>query len=418
MTLTRRNKNNAMNNPNWSKKTNLNGDMAERPVEQAAATNVITEDELEAYRFRGVPIPVRRKGAPVVPQPQPAPEHGNGNGNGAHPASGSPNERIQAINEAVRTNSAWVAPLRQEISRVLVGQKNLVDRLLTGLVTNGHILLEGVPGLAKTLSLKTLAAATRLKFHRLQFTPDMLPADIVGTMIYNPRDGSFHTKHGPIFSNFILADEINRAPAKVQSALLEAMQERQVTLGDDTYLLPQPFLVMATQNPLEQEGTYPLPEAQVDRFMLKVIVDYPNREEERAILEAMATSEPNLRVTPVVSGDDILASRRVVNSIYVDDKLKDYIVDTVWATRDPKRYGIDLNGYVRYGASPRATIALTMAAKAWAFLNGRGYVTPQDVKTFALDVLRHRVAVSYEAEAENITSENIVTKVLETIPVP
>jgi MoxR-like ATPase len=308
--------------------------------------------------------------------------------------------------------------LRQEIGRVLVGQKNLVDRLLVGLVTNGHILLEGVPGLAKTLSLKTLAAATQLKFHRLQFTPDMLPADIVGTMIYNPRDGSFHTKRGPIFSNFILADEINRAPAKVQSALLEAMQERQVTLGDETYALPQPFLVMATQNPLEQEGTYPLPEAQVDRFMLKVIVDYPNRSEERAILDSMATSEPNLGVQPVVSGEDVLAARRVVNSVYVDDKLRDYIVDIVLATRAPKRYGIDLNGYVRYGASPRATIALTMAARAWAFINGRGYVTPQDVKTFALDVLRHRVAVSYEAEAENISSEDIITKVLETLPVP
>jgi MoxR-like ATPase len=402
-----------MNNPNWNKQLNPNVRRlpTDRPVEPSAAANSVTEDELEAYRFRGTPI--RRTAAPVS-QPLPAPHHGNG----ANGSTGSPNERIQAINEAVRSTSAWVAPLRQEISRVLVGQKNLVDRLFVGLVTNGHILLEGVPGLAKTLSLKTLAAATQLKFHRLQFTPDMLPADIIGTMIYNPRDGSFHTKHGPIFSNFILADEINRAPAKVQSALLEAMQERQVTLGDDTYELPQPFLVMATQNPLEQEGTYPLPEAQVDRFMLKVVVDYPSREEERAILEAMATSEPDLRVAPVVSDDDILASRRVVNSVYVDDKLKDYIVDTVWATRDPKRYGIDLNGYVSYGASPRATIALTMAAKAWAFLNGRGYATPQDVKTFALDVLRHRVAVSYEAEAENITSENIVTKVLETLPVP
>jgi len=403
-----------MNNPNWKKQTNPNGERltADRPVQHNAAASHVTEDELDAYRFRGTPI--HRNISPVVPQPLPAPHHGNG----AHGSAGSPNERIQAINEAVRTTSTWVAPLRQEISRVLVGQKNLVDRLLVGLVTNGHILLEGVPGLAKTLSLKTLAAATQLKFHRLQFTPDMLPADIIGTMIYNPRDGSFHTKHGPIFSNFILADEINRAPAKVQSALLEAMQERQVTLGDDTYGLPQPFLVMATQNPLEQEGTYPLPEAQVDRFMLKVVVDYPNRAEERAILEAMATSEPDLRVAPVVSGDDILAARRVVNSVYVDDKLKDYIVDVVWATRDPKHYGIDLNGYVRYGASPRATIALTMAAKAWAFLNGRGYVTPQDVKTFALDVLRHRVAVSYEAEAENITSEDIITKVLQTLIVP
>jgi MoxR-like ATPase len=403
-----------MNNPNWNKPSNPNAGRlsAEYPVEHAAAASAVTENELEAYRFRGTPV--RRNASPILPQPLPVPHHGNG----VHAAAGSPNERIQAINEAVRNTSAWVAPLRQEISRVLVGQKNLVNRLLVGLVTNGHILLEGVPGLAKTLSLKTLAAATQLKFHRLQFTPDMLPADIVGTMIYNPRDGSFQTKHGPIFSNFILADEINRAPAKVQSALLEAMQERQVTLGDDTYALPQPFLVMATQNPLEQEGTYTLPEAQVDRFMLKVIVDYPSRAEERAILEAMATSEPDLRVAPVVSGDDIIAARRVVNSIYVDDKLKDYIVDTVWATRDPKRYGIDLNGYVRYGASPRATLALTMAARAWAFLNGRGYVTPQDVKAFALDVLRHRVAVSYEAEAENINSENIIAKVLETLPVP
>ena len=385
---------------------------ADRALGSNAAATPVTEDELEAFRFRGTPM--RRTVAPVGPQPLPVAQHGNS----SHGIAGGPNERIQAINEAVRTTSGWVAPLRQEIARVLVGQKNLVDRLLVGLVTNGHILLEGVPGLAKTLALKTLSSATQLKFHRLQFTPDMLPADIVGTMIYNPREGSFHTKHGPIFSNFILADEINRAPAKVQSALLEAMQERQVTLGDDTYALPQPFLVMATQNPLEQEGTYPLPEAQVDRFMLKVIVDYPNRAEERAILEAMATSEPDLRVAPVVSADDILAARRVVNSVYVDDKLKDYIVDTVLATRDPKHYGIDLNGYVRYGASPRATIALTMAAKAWAFLNGRGYVTPQDVKTFALDVLRHRVAVSYEAEAENITSENIIAKVLETLPVP
>jgi len=403
-----------MNHPNWNKQTSVNAGwpQADRALGSNAAATPVTEDELEAFRFRGTPM--RRTVAPVGPQPLPVAQHGNS----SHGIAGGPNERIQAINEAVRTTSGWVAPLRQEIARVLVGQKNLVDRLLVGLVTNGHILLEGVPGLAKTLALKTLSSATQLKFHRLQFTPDMLPADIVGTMIYNPREGSFHTKHGPIFSNFILADEINRAPAKVQSALLEAMQERQVTLGDDTYALPQPFLVMATQNPLEQEGTYPLPEAQVDRFMLKVIVDYPNRAEERAILEAMATSEPDLRVAPVVSADDILAARRVVNSVYVDDKLKDYIVDTVLATRDPKHYGIDLNGYVRYGASPRATIELTMAAKAWAFLNGRGYVTPQDVKTFALDVLRHRVAVSYEAEAENITSENIIAKVLETLPVP
>lgn len=396
-----------MSNSNWKKQVaDENGRQVSHTSFAITPAAPATEADLEAIRYRGAPI--TRTVSPAPPRH----DHTSPAAPGGH------NERIQAINEAVRQNSAWVAPLRQEISRVLVGQKNLVDRLLVGLVTNGHILLEGVPGLAKTLALKTLASATQLKFQRLQFTPDMLPADIVGTLIYNPREGTFHTKHGPIFSNFILADEINRAPAKVQSALLEAMQERQVTLGDTTYGLPQPFLVMATQNPLEQEGTYPLPEAQVDRFMLKVIVDYPNRSEERTILDTMATSEPNLGVQPVVSGDDIIAARRIVNSVYVDDKLRDYIVDIVLATRDPKRYGIDLNGYVRYGASPRATIALTMAARAWAFINGRGYVTPQDVKTFALDVMRHRVAISYEAEAENISSENIITKVLETLPVP
>ncbi|MEO6568908.1 MAG: MoxR family ATPase [Opitutaceae bacterium] len=334
------------------------------------------------------------------------------------PADPGPNANIQAINEAVRTSSAWVAPLRQEIGRVIVGQQNLVDRLLIGLVTNGHLLLEGVPGLAKTLAVKTLAAATQVKFQRLQFTPDMLPADIVGTMIYNPREGTFSTKHGPIFANLILADEINRAPAKVQSALLEAMQERQVTLGDETYRLPDPFLVLATENPLEQEGTYPLPEAQVDRFMLKVMLDYPNRTEEIAILEAMATSEPSFEVTPVVSAEDIIRARKVVNTIYVDEKVKHYIVDLVLATRDPRPYKIDLNGYVQCGASPRATINLTLAARASAFLQGRGYVTPQDVKDLVFDVMRHRVAVSYEAEAENITSENIIQKIVEELPVP
>jgi MoxR-like ATPase len=334
------------------------------------------------------------------------------------PAVGNPNVGIQAINDNVRTASAWVEPLRQQMARVIVGQEELIDRLMVGLISNGHILLEGVPGLAKTLALKTLASAIGLHFQRLQFTPDMLPADIVGTMIYNPRDGSFSTKHGPVFSNLILADEINRAPAKVQSALLEAMQERQVTLGDETYRLPDPFLVLATQNPLEQEGTYPLPEAQVDRFMMKVIVDYPNRTEERAILDAMAVTEPSLGVQPVVSTQDIINARRVVSGIYVDDKVKNYIVDIVLATRDPKPYRIDLNGWVQYGASPRGTISLTLAARAHAFLHGRGYVTPQDVKDLAYDVLRHRIAVSYEAEAENITSENIVAGILEGLPVP
>ena len=334
------------------------------------------------------------------------------------PIVNNPNTGIQAINDAVRQNSAWVQPLRQEIGRVIVGQQHLVDRLIVGLISNGHILLEGVPGLAKTLALKTLAGAVGLHFSRLQFTPDMLPADIVGTMIYNPRDGSFSTKQGPVFANLVLADEINRAPAKVQSALLEAMQERQVTLGDESHPLPDPFLVLATQNPLEQEGTYPLPEAQVDRFMLKVLVKYPNRSEERAILDTMAVAERSFEVQPVVSAEDILQARKVVSSIYVDEKVKDYIVDIVLATRDPQPYGIDLNGYVQCGASPRATISLTLGARAIAFLQGRGYVTPQDVKDVAYDVLRHRIIVSYEAEAENITSENIIAGVLEGLPVP
>jgi MoxR-like ATPase len=334
------------------------------------------------------------------------------------PIVNNPNTGIQAINDAVRQNSAWVQPLRQEIGRVIVGQQHLVDRLIVGLISNGHILLEGVPGLAKTLALKTLAGAVGLHFSRLQFTPDMLPADIVGTMIYNPRDGSFSTKQGPVFANLVLADEINRAPAKVQSALLEAMQERQVTLGDESHPLPDPFLVLATQNPLEQEGTYPLPEAQVDRFMLKVLVKYPNRSEERAILDTMAVAERSFEVQPVVSAEDILQARKVVSSIYVDEKVKDYIVDIVLATRDPQPYRIDLNGYVQCGASPRATISLTLGARAIAFLQGRGYVTPQDVKDVAYDVLRHRIIVSYEAEAENITSENIIAGVLEGLPVP
>ena len=334
------------------------------------------------------------------------------------PIVSNPNSGIQAINDAVRQNSAWVQPLRQEIGRVIVGQQHLVDRLIVGLISNGHILLEGVPGLAKTLALKTLAGAVGLHFSRLQFTPDMLPADIVGTMIYNPRDGSFSTKQGPVFANLVLADEINRAPAKVQSALLEAMQERQVTLGDESHPLPDPFLVLATQNPLEQEGTYPLPEAQVDRFMLKVLVKYPNRSEERAILDTMAVAERSFEVQPVVSAEDIVQARKVVSSIYVDEKVKDYIVDIVLATRDPQPYGIDLKGYVQCGASPRATISLTLGARAIAFLQGRGFVTPQDVKDVAYDVLRHRIIVSYEAEAENITSENIIAGVLEGLPVP
>src|SRR5882757_952328 len=325
---------------------------------------------------------------------------------------------IQAITEAVQRAAAWVGPVQREIGRTIVGQQTLVDRLLVALIGNGHVLLEGVPGLAKTLSLKTLAAATQARFQRIQFTPDMLPADIVGTLIYNPQDGRFVTKHGPIFTNLVLADEINRAPAKVQSALLEAMQERQVTIGDETYALPNPFLVLATQNPLEQEGTYPLPDAQIDRFMMKVIVDYPNRTEERAILDAMATTEPLPVPVPVVSAEQIVAARHVVNMLYVDDKIRDYIVDLVVATRPPTAASFNLNGYVQTGASPRATIALTLAARAMAFLNGRHFVIPQDVKTVALDVLRHRVSVTYEAEAENITSEDVVKKILDALPVP
>src|SRR5580658_10228049 len=271
-------------------------------------------------------------------------------------ASLIPESEMRATREMVTANSTWIRPLREEVGRVIVGQKQLVDRLLIALLSNGHVLLEGVPGLAKTLALKTLASCISVRFKRLQFTPDMLPADIVGTMIYNPQDGGFRTKHGPIFSNLILADEINRAPAKVQSALLEAMQERQVTIGETTYELPNPFLVLATQNPLEQEGTYPLPEAQIDRFMLKVLVKYPNRSEERAILDTMAVAERSFEVQPVVSAEDILQARKVVSSIYVDEKVKDYVVDIVLATRDSRPYGIDLNGYVQCGASPRATI--------------------------------------------------------------
>ncbi|PTY06001.1 ATPase [Verrucomicrobia bacterium LW23] len=330
----------------------------------------------------------------------------------------APAINIQAINDAVQRASAWVRPMQQQMGRIIVGQKDLVERLIVGVVANGHVLLEGVPGLAKTLTLKTLAQCMQVRFQRIQFTPDMLPADIVGTLVYNPVEGTFNTKHGPIFSNLVLADEINRAPAKVQSALLEAMQERQVTLGDQTYRLPDPFLVLATQNPVEQEGTYSLPEAQVDRFMLKVVIHYPTRTEERSILDAMGTSAPLLDVTPVITPEDVIHSRHVVNSIYIDDKVKDYIVDIVLATRDPQAYRLDFQSFIQYGASPRATIALTLAAKGYAFIHGRGYVTPQDVKAMAPDVLRHRVIVTYEAEAENLTSTDIVQQILDTLPVP
>src|ERR1700724_2436843 len=324
----------------------------------------------------------------------------------------------EAITEEVKSNGHWVHAVQNEIARVIVGQKYLVDRLLIGLLSNGHVLLEGVPGLAKTLAVKTLAACVHTKFQRLQFTPDLLPADIIGTMIYNPRDGEFRPKLGPIFSNLILADEINRAPAKVQSALLEAMQERRITISDRSYPLADPFLVLATQNPLEQEGTYQLPEAQLDRFMLKLNVGYPQKAEERRILDLMATSAPDLRVNPVIEPKQIIAARDVVNSIYIDDRVKDYIVDVVWATREPASYNLRLEGLVRYGASPRATIYLALGARAQPFLNGRGYVTPQDVKSIGPDVLRHRIIVSYEAEAEAVTSETIIERIFDGLPVP
>jgi MoxR-like ATPase len=324
----------------------------------------------------------------------------------------------QEITQQVQELGRWITPLREQIGHVVVGQKYLVDRLLLGLLANGHVLLEGVPGLAKTLTVKTMAAAIHTGFQRIQFTPDLLPADLIGTLIYNPRDGDFTTKFGPIFSNLILADEINRAPAKVQSALLEAMQERQVTIGEKTYPLSDPFLVLATENPLEQEGTYQLPEAQLDRFMFKLNIGYPQKSEERRILDLMATSSPDLSVTAVVDPQQIIAAREIVNSIYIDDRVKDYIVDIVWATRDSAAYRLQLEGLVRYGASPRATIYLALAARAHAFLNGRGYVTPQDIKSIGPDVLRHRIIVSYEAEAESITSEIIVERIFAGLPVP
>jgi MoxR-like ATPase len=328
------------------------------------------------------------------------------------------NTGISAINAEVQRASAFVQPLLSEMGRVIIGQKYLVERLVVGLLANGHVLLEGVPGLAKTLSVRSLAACLDVKFSRLQFTPDMLPADVIGTQVYNPQSGVFTTRKGPVFANLILADEINRAPAKVQSALLEAMQERQVTIGEQSYPLDEPFLVLATQNPIEQEGTYPLPEAQVDRFMLKLRIGYPTREEERQILETMARTSGLPEARRVVNTKDVLEAREVVNEIYVDEKVKDYIVDLVCCTRDPGHYNIQVQDFIQMGASPRATIALTLCAKAYAFLRGRGYVTPQDVKTIGMDVLRHRVAVTYEAEAEDKTPETIVQRIFDELPVP
>jgi MoxR-like ATPase len=324
---------------------------------------------------------------------------------------------IQEINQQVRDESGFLRLLTTEVHRVIVGQKYMVERLLIGLLTRGHILLEGVPGLAKTLAVKTLSAAIDTRFQRIQFTPDLLPADLIGTMIFNPRDGTFHPKRGPIFSNILLADEINRAPAKVQSALLEAMQERQVTIGDTTYPLDEPFLVLATQNPIEQEGTYPLPEAQIDRFMLKLRIDYPDMKEERQILDLMARDEP-IPVERVVIPADILRVRGVVKNIYMDERIKDYIVRLVAASRKPQEFKLDLKDLIQFGASPRATIFLAQAARAHAFIKGRGYVTPEDVKAIGMDVLRHRIILTYEAEAEEITAESIVSRIFDAVEVP
>lgn len=325
---------------------------------------------------------------------------------------------ITALNERIRKESEFIDQLLNEVGKVIIGQKQMLERLVIGLLGNGHVLLEGVPGLAKTLAIKSLASSMKAKFQRIQFTPDLLPADLIGTLIYNQKESNFTIKKGPIFANFILADEINRAPAKVQSALLEAMQERQVTIGENTFKLDEPFLVLATQNPIEQEGTYPLPEAQVDRFMLKVKITYPNRDEEQKIMRMNSTGEmPSLK--QVINPEDILKARKLVSEIYVDEKIEKYILDIVFATRTPKDYGLDeLTDLISYGASPRASINLALGARAMAFIRRRGYVIPEDVRSICSDVLRHRIAVTYEAEAEDITSETIISKILNQIEVP
>ena len=325
---------------------------------------------------------------------------------------------VQSIAAQVQEASGFVYGLREEIGKVVVGQRYVVDRLLIGLLANGHILLEGVPGLAKTLAVQTLAQTIGCSFQRIQFTPDLLPADLLGTLIFNPKEGEFTPKLGPIFANLILADEVNRSPAKVQSALLEAMQERQVTLGEKTYKLPDPFLVLATQNPIDQEGTYQLPEAQLDRFLVKVRVDYPTKAEERTILDMMSTSAPKLTTQPIISGTEVVESRTLVNQIHVESAVKDYIVDIIGATRQPETIHPALKNLIRCGASPRATINLTLASKALAFLRGRHFVTPQEIKDLAHDILRHRILLTYEAEAEGVTSEAIVDQILAKLPVP
>ncbi|MBI2841550.1 MAG: AAA family ATPase [Acidobacteria bacterium] len=323
----------------------------------------------------------------------------------------------QRINEKVLKESKFAESLTEEMRKVIVGQRYLLDRLLIGLLSNGHILLEGVPGLAKTLAVKTFAQAIDTGFKRIQFTPDLLPADLIGTMVYNPKESVFYPKKGPVFTNILLADEINRAPAKVQSALLEAMQEHQVTIGESVYTLDEPFMVLATENPIEQEGTYPLPEAQVDRFMLKLRIDYPDKKEEKAIVERMAPGNP-IPITAVATPEQIFRVREVVKEIYIDERIKDYIVDIVFASRYPDQYGLDLKGLIQFGGSPRATLYLTQASKAHAFMRRRGYVTPEDVKSIAYDVLRHRLILSYEAEAEAVSTEEIIRRIFDKIPVP
>ncbi len=326
---------------------------------------------------------------------------------------------IEALNQQIYADSAFVDDIKTATSKVIVGQSYMIERLLLGLLAKGHILLEGLPGLAKTLSIKTLSSAIDAKFSRIQFTPDLLPADIIGTMIYNPAQNEFTVRKGPIFANFILADEINRAPAKVQSALLEAMQERQVTIGKESFKLQEPFLVLATQNPIEQEGTYPLPEAQMDRFMLKVNIDYPTKEEERGIIRKTLLGETLQKIDAVVKPNQILKARESVDKIYMDEKIESYILDIVFATRNPSDYNLaDLKHLINYGGSPRASINLAKASKAYAFLNRRGYVIPEDVRSICKDVLRHRIGISYEAEAENITQEDIITQVLNSVQVP
>ncbi len=328
-------------------------------------------------------------------------------------------ENIKELNERIQRESQFVDIIQMEMGKVIVGQKNLVENLLIGLLANGHILLEGVPGLAKTLAINTLASVVDAKFSRIQFTPDLLPADVIGTLIYSQKSEQFQIKKGPIFANFILADEINRSPAKVQSALLEAMQERQVTIGDESFRLPEPFLVMATQNPIEQEGTYPLPEAQVDRFMLKVVVKYPKKEEEKQIVRMNNTGAGVPKLNPVLKPEDIIRAREVVRDVYMDEKIEKYIVDIVFATRNPEEYGLQkLSNMIAYGGSPRASISLSMASKAYAFIHRRGYVIPEDVRAVCYEVLRHRIGLTYEAEAENVTTEQIISEILNAVEVP